>query len=256
MALPFRARRDSFGHDAMQWYYANEGQRSGPVSADEFTRLVETGVIRADTLVWRAGMPTWKPYAELAPPPLATAPILPPSPAPAQAVAGVDAGSAPVAGAHDVVMHGYGGFWRRLVAKVIDGFITNILAWIILIPILFATLGTAGLFSPGDEPTPEQLVAVFGFQLFSIGVQTVIGLLYSIVFLKKYSATPGKMLLGLKVYRADSGPLSVGRIVARYFAEWLSGIILMIGYIIAAFDPEKRALHDRIVDTRVVVVRP
>jgi uncharacterized RDD family membrane protein YckC len=201
-------------------------------------------------------MPTWKPYAELAPPPLATAPILPPSPAPAQAVAGVDAGSAPVAGAHDVVMHGYGGFWRRLVAKVIDGFITNILAWIILIPILFATLGTAGLFSPGDEPTPEQLVAVFGFQLFSIGVQTVIGLLYSIVFLKKYSATPGKMLLGLKVYRADSGPLSVGRIVARYFAEWLSGIILMIGYIIAAFDPEKRALHDRIVDTRVVVVRP
>lgn len=256
MALPFRTGRDSLENDDMQWYYANEGQRSGPVSADEFTRLVETGVIRADTLVWRAGMPTWKPYAELAPPPLSAAPVPPPPPAPTQAGGEIPAGAAPVAGANDVVMHGYGGFWRRLVAKVIDGFITNILSWIILVPLLFATLGTAGLFSPGDQASPEQLAAIFGFQLISIGVQTVIGLLYSVFFLKKYAATPGKMLLGLKVYRADSGPLSVGRIIARYFAEWLSGIILMIGYIIAAFDPEKRALHDRIVDTRVVVVRP
>jgi uncharacterized RDD family membrane protein YckC len=27
---------------------------------------------------------------------------------------------------------------------------------------------------------------------------------------------------------------------------WVSAFILMIGYIMAAFDPEKRALHDRI----------
>jgi len=256
MALPFRPCRDSLAYDDMQWYYANEGQRSGPVSADEFARLIETGVIRAETLVWRAGMPTWKPYAELAPPPLATAPVLSPPPAPALAGAEVHVGAATVAGASDVVRQGYAGFWRRLVAKVIDGFITHVLSWIILLPLLFATLGTAGLFSPGAEPSPEQLAALFGFQLISIAVQTVIGLLYSILFLKKYAATPGKMLLGLKVYRADRGPLSVGRIIARYFAEWLSGITLMIGYIIAAFDPEKRALHDRIVDTRVVVVRP
>ncbi|HET6371045.1 MAG TPA: RDD family protein, partial [Nitrospiria bacterium] len=38
----------------------------------------------------------------------------------------------------------------------------------------------------------------------------------------------------------------------RYFAEILSGIILCIGYIMAAFDDEKRALHDRICGTRVI----
>ena len=37
-----------------------------------------------------------------------------------------------------------------------------------------------------------------------------------------------------------------------FFAEMLSGMILGIGYLMAAFDDEKRALHDRICDTRVV----
>lgn len=238
----------------MQWYYANEGQRHGPVSVDEFTKLVESGVIRADTLVWRAGMSTWQPYADLAPPPLTGAPV-PPAPSADPLGAGSAAGAAPVAGAADVVIQGYGGFWRRLAAKIIDGFITNLISWIFVIPLFFVMIGSAGLLSPGAQPSPEQLAAVFGFQLIAFGIQTVIGILYSIVFLKKYAATPGKMVLGLKVYRADSSPLSTGRIIARYFAEMLSSIILCIGYIIAAFDAEKRTLHDRLVDTRVVVVR-
>jgi uncharacterized RDD family membrane protein YckC len=40
--------------------------------------------------------------------------------------------------------------------------------------------------------------------------------------------------------------------VGRYFSEMLSGMIMMIGYIMAGFDDEKRALHDRICNTRVV----
>ena len=31
--------------------------------------------------------------------------------------------------------------------------------------------------------------------------------------------------------------------MGRYFAQWLSGFIQMIGYIMAGFDPEKRALQ-------------
>ena len=41
------------------------------------------------------------------------------------------------------------------------------------------------------------------------------------------------------------------RAIGRHFSEWLSSI-LFIGYIMAAFDEEKRALHDRICGTRVV----
>jgi uncharacterized RDD family membrane protein YckC len=60
------------------------------------------------------------------------------------------------------------------------------------------------------------------------------------------------MALGLKVVRADGTALTTGRIIGRHFAEWLSSLILAIGYIMAAFDDQKRALHDRICDTRVI----
>jgi uncharacterized RDD family membrane protein YckC len=46
----------------------------------------------------------------------------------------------------------------------------------------------------------------------------------------------------------------LGRAVGRYFAKIVSGIILMIGYIMAGFDSEKRALHDMMCDTRVIKV--
>ena len=45
----------------MDWYYANDGQRQGPISAEEFARLVAGGTVHDDTLVWRAGMNEWQP---------------------------------------------------------------------------------------------------------------------------------------------------------------------------------------------------
>jgi uncharacterized RDD family membrane protein YckC len=65
-------------------------------------------------------------------------------------------------------------------------------------------------------------------------------------------ATPGKMALGMKVIRADGQPLSVGLSLGRWAASWVSCLTLFIGYIIAAFDAQKRTLHDHICDTRVV----
>jgi uncharacterized RDD family membrane protein YckC len=46
--------------------------------------------------------------------------------------------------------------------------------------------------------------------------------------------------------------VDLGRAFGRYFGKLLSAIILGIGYIMAAFDSEKRALHDMICDTRVI----
>jgi uncharacterized RDD family membrane protein YckC len=75
---------------------------------------------------------------------------------------------------------------------------------------------------------------------------------YEVFFVRKYDATPGKMAMGLKILRPDGSKLSVGRIIGRYFASIISALILLIGYIMAAFDEEKRALHDRLADTRVI----
>ena len=78
------------------------------------------------------------------------------------------------------------------------------------------------------------------------------GGLYEGVFLSRFSATPGKMALNLKVVRSNGGPISLGRGFSRYFAKVLSGIILGIGFIMAGFDSQKRALHDILCDTRVI----
>ncbi len=92
-----------------------------------------------------------------------------------------------------------------------------------------------------------------------VGVLLIVGFIglgfaYHWYFLEKFQATPGKMALGLIVVRSDGAKLSRGRIIGRFFAEIVTRMIpFSIGYIIAGFDnPQKRALHDHMCDTRVV----
>jgi uncharacterized RDD family membrane protein YckC len=75
---------------------------------------------------------------------------------------------------------------------------------------------------------------------------------YEAYFLSKRGATLGKVALGLKVIRTDGGPISLGLAVGRSFGYMLSGFILYIGFIMAGFDPQKRALHDRLCNTYVI----
>ncbi|MDK1020647.1 MAG: RDD family protein [Candidatus Hydrogenedentes bacterium] len=58
--------------------------------------------------------------------------------------------------------------------------------------------------------------------------------------------------LRAKVVRPTGEGIGYLRTFGRPCAVVLSAIILLIGYIIAAFDEEKRALHHRICDTRAV----
>ena len=44
-----------------QWYYANQGQQSGPISDSDLARLVANGEVLSETLVWREGMQEWLP---------------------------------------------------------------------------------------------------------------------------------------------------------------------------------------------------
>ena len=60
------------------------------------------------------------------------------------------------------------------------------------------------------------------------------------------------MACQIKVVSDEGEPITYMRALGRHFAEMLSALILMIGYIMAAFDDEKRALHDRICSTRVI----
>jgi len=128
----------------------------------------------------------------------------------------------------------YGGFWIRVGAKIIDGIVLSVVGF---------ALGIVGSFITSDA------IARIVFQNI---LSLVLSVGYTIYFLGAYSATPGKMACGLRVVRSDGEKISYARACGRFFAELVSSLILGIGYLMVIFDDEKRALHDRICDTRVV----
>jgi uncharacterized RDD family membrane protein YckC len=137
----------------------------------------------------------------------------------------------------------YAGFWIRFGAYIIDGIITGVVN--ALISIGFGLMATVAS-SSGDSST-----AII-FSLISTLLTIGISVGYETFFIGKWGATIGKMACGIKVVNPEGEKITYLRAFARLFAKGISAIILMIGYIMAAFDDEKRALHDRICDTRVV----
>jgi len=137
----------------------------------------------------------------------------------------------------------YAGFWIRFVAYLIDALIVG-----------FASVAVQAILLPGLRLRSSSSLGAGAIAL--IGIAYIVGLTmaatYEGLFVYKLGATPGKMALGLRVVRPDGGPVSLGRAIGRYFAKLLSGIILLIGFIMAGFDREKRGLHDILLDTRVI----
>jgi uncharacterized RDD family membrane protein YckC len=133
----------------------------------------------------------------------------------------------------------YAGFWIRWVARLIDYVV------FLVIGLMFWALTMA--LASQDNPIAGVMFSV----LFGL-VQFAIYIAYETLFLAAYGATPGKMAVRLKVVMHDGQPLTRGRAFGRAWAYLLSRIIIYIGCIIAAFDDEKRGLHDHLCSTRVV----
>lgn len=255
----------------MTWYYADGSRQVGPIEESALDDLVHAGVVRDDTLVWRDGMPNWQPHSAvrgLRPPPPPPMAAVPPAaadtgycsecgrPFPMGQLVGI--GNASVCaeckplylqrfreGGQGIGARRYGGFWIRFVARIIDGVILAIALTIINIPIeMVLGIGRIG--------NPAAIMGMFGvLSVINIGIQCV----YEAYFLSTRGATPGKIVLGLKVIHTDGSMLTAIQGVGRYFAQLISAIPLAIGYIMAGFDDQKRALHDRICDTRVIYAK-
>ena len=136
----------------------------------------------------------------------------------------------------------YAGFWVRFGAKFLDGLILGLPFMVVFFLVLIPQIRSG-------TTTPER----FNFLPLMVQIGFVfIQMAYQIFFLGKYGATPGKMLCRLKVVTAEGGPIGYGRATGRFFGEMLSGMACYIGYIMVAFDSQKRALHDYICSTRVI----
>lgn len=247
----------------MQWYFAEAGRQIGPVGDDAFNGFVASGRIGPSTLVWRPGMANWEPYSAVVGGPI------PGNGQPAAAEPGfrycsecgrafplddlaafgnshVCATCKPIytqklrEGALQTGWQHYGGFWIRFLAILVDGLILGIVSMFYSPFFAFAGL---------DMHDPVRFFMVVGI-LSAIGFAVRIA--YETAFVGRFGATPGKMVCRLKVVRPDGRPLTYTRSLCRALGKELSTFTLMIGYLMAAFDDEKRALHDRICDTRVI----
>ncbi len=144
--------------------------------------------------------------------------------------------------------HMFAGFWIRVGAVLLD---TLILSPIVLIPniIMFVKLFTAVINNPGVPPDTSLVASM---NLLSLS-NFIIGFSYSSIMIWKYGGTLGMQIVKIKVIDVNTDEnISYLKSVGRYFSAILSGIIIYIGYIMIAFDPEKRSLHDMICNTRVI----
>jgi uncharacterized RDD family membrane protein YckC len=140
----------------------------------------------------------------------------------------------------------YGGFWIRLVAAFIDG----ILIQMVVLPlslILRVVIGLAALAvrmpGRGTHIVASIVIYTFGFLVAWIYEASMES--------SSRQATLGKMALNLAVVDLQGNRISFARASGRHFAKFLSGMILLIGYIMAGFTERKQALHDVIAGTLV-----
>ncbi|MCI9216113.1 RDD family protein [Lachnospiraceae bacterium 42-17] len=141
----------------------------------------------------------------------------------------------------------YGGFWVRLAAYTID-------SMIVFFALLLVRLLSSGLLSLADG------TALGGNVLFSYTLKDIIlyvfEALYFILFTYYTETTPGKRLLNLYVKAADGKKLTLTDVMYREtIGRFLCGATVLIGYIMAGVDKEKRGLHDMLCDTRVVYMK-
>jgi uncharacterized RDD family membrane protein YckC len=130
----------------------------------------------------------------------------------------------------------YAGFWRRVAAVIIDGLILSIVE----VPL------NIGLGADTSSQSPSRASTAYV-------ISTLISWLYfSLMESSARQATVGKMALGIKVTDMEGQRITFGRATGRYFAKILSGLILGIGFLMAAFTQKKQALHDILASTLVL----
>ena len=179
-------------------------------------------------------------------------PSLPPgytSPPPPGAGGFAPAAMAPAPGTYQL-----GGWWSRVGAAIIDGLIVGIPALIVLL-----ALGAGAAGSDTDGGT----AAFIGAALLSLLVWLVVALLYAPYMMSRTNGqTVGRMATGIRVIRANGEPMTFGVaalreiVVKGLLVGTISSLTFGIGYLVDVlwplWDDENRALHDMVVNTRVV----
>jgi uncharacterized RDD family membrane protein YckC len=135
----------------------------------------------------------------------------------------------------------YAGFWLRFCAMIID----SILFILLLIP-LPLIYGFGQYLNSG----PLSYLGVWHILL-----ELILPFTLTILLWLRFSATPGKMFLKLKIVDTKtSGPISFRQALIRYIGYLPSFYCLLLGILWVAFDKRKQGWHDKLASTAVIRV--
>ena len=186
-------------------------------------------------------------------------------PAPAGSKAAFTADGVPLAG-----------WWWRVLAILIDGLIVGVVAALISSPIYLSVFAKMGNYfneviaaaQQGLPAPPQPPVATFitpTENLIVIAVAVAVEAAYIIAFLRWRSATPGKLICGLRVVPVDQGRaggrLPWNSIVPRALVWVIGGttavlwLLRLIDGLFPLWQPKRQALHDLAARTQVVKIR-
>ncbi len=162
----------------------------------------------------------------------------------------------PVAPSANTSSPEYVGFWERVGAAIID----SVLVMLVIAPLwwwIYAQEFLAELSSAYSVPTSAMSSTSLDLARGPIDVllSYVFPAIAVVVFWITRQATPGKMLLGMRIVDARTGgPLSTGQAIGRYLGYYLCIFGLFLGFLWIAFDARKQGWHDKLAGT--VVIRP
>ena len=207
----------------MEIYLSRGGERTGPYSLETVNRQLAAGTLTPHDLGWSETSPGWKPL-------LSFVGVIVPG--------GASSTPVPIGIAKPITfgLPQHAGFWRRSLAFMIDAIILGIFA--LIIAIWFKLRAEQGS----------------GQSALSAGLPLALILIYMpALWASPMQATAGQRICALRVIDAiDGGRVSFMRGLLRVLGMMLSGLILGIGFLMAAFTERKQGLHDMIAGTYVV----
>ena len=133
----------------------------------------------------------------------------------------------------------YASFGRRLLAVILDAIVAGVIGGLIGAMLGFMA-GFGGVVTGADDSVVSDVSDLLGLLT---GIAA--GWLYEALLVSSsYQATLGKMAVGIVVTDMQGRRISFLRATGRHFGKIVSGMLLMIGYLIQPFTEKRQTLHD------------
>lgn len=151
----------------------------------------------------------------------------------------------------------YAGFWIRLWADIADGTLLTVVSWLLELALLGAVYGVRSALEGSQDSFWDAFNPML-VQVINLVLYAAIAFPYYVIGHFKYGTTLGKRPFRIRVVDARTyESVTFRQSVVRCLSYFLSYLPFSTGFMMAAFQPEKRALHDLIAGTvSIVEARP